>query len=217
MSDIFSDVDEAVRRERYLYLWQRYGSYTLGVALLVALLIGGAFFWNSLERDHLRASSLAFDEALRLEGSSKLGALARVSAAGGVYADLADFHRASLFTQEGRKDEALELYEALGAREGLPQNLRALARLHFARLSVGRLSFDALEAFLEKDLEDAAPFRFSAKEVLATAALLHGEHLRARALYRSLVLDINAPASLQTRAKIMLQSLPADIKEAKTN
>ena len=37
MSDIFREVDEDLRREQYKKLWERFGSYVIGLAVLIVV------------------------------------------------------------------------------------------------------------------------------------------------------------------------------------
>ena len=41
VSDIFTEVDEEVRREQLKKLWDKYGNYAVAAAVLLVLAIGG--------------------------------------------------------------------------------------------------------------------------------------------------------------------------------
>jgi len=41
MSDIFQEVEEDVRRERYEQLWKKYGNYMVAAAIVVVMAVGG--------------------------------------------------------------------------------------------------------------------------------------------------------------------------------
>ena len=46
MSDIIREVDEELRRERMMKLWERYGIYVVAVAVLVVVAVGGWRVWE---------------------------------------------------------------------------------------------------------------------------------------------------------------------------
>jgi hypothetical protein len=46
VSDIFSEVDEEVRRERLKKLWERYGGLLIAACVLVVVAVGG---WRTYE------------------------------------------------------------------------------------------------------------------------------------------------------------------------
>jgi len=41
MSDIFQEVEEDVRKERYEQLWKKYGNYIIGAAAILVIAVGG--------------------------------------------------------------------------------------------------------------------------------------------------------------------------------
>ncbi len=45
MSDIFREVEEEVRREQAKKLWDRYGAYVIGVAVLLVAVTAGYRGW----------------------------------------------------------------------------------------------------------------------------------------------------------------------------
>ena len=207
MTDIFRDVDEAVRRERYLYLWRRYGPLSLGVLGCAVFLFGALFFWVQSARESRRDASLAFDKALGLKSAApQLQALADLREQDDLYGELALFHRAAILARAERRREALALYEALEKAEGVSQTLRDLAGIHAASLMVGIEDFAEIERRLAPSLQDGAPFIFSAKETLALAAIAAGKEERAYRIYKDISESDAAPPSMIERAKIMLSS-----------
>ncbi len=45
MSDIFREVDEDIRHEKYRRLWDRFGSWVIAVAVLIVVGTGGYRGW----------------------------------------------------------------------------------------------------------------------------------------------------------------------------
>ena len=41
MSDIFREIDEELRRDNFAKLWERYGQYLIGLAVLIVLITAG--------------------------------------------------------------------------------------------------------------------------------------------------------------------------------
>ena len=64
MADIFNEIDEDVRRERYEQLWKRYGNYVIGAALLVVLATTGAVGWREYTDRQNKAQALRFLNAM---------------------------------------------------------------------------------------------------------------------------------------------------------
>ena len=49
MTDIFREVDEDIRQERYLKIWKRYGRYVAGAATLVVLTTAAYVAWRDYD------------------------------------------------------------------------------------------------------------------------------------------------------------------------
>ena len=66
MSDIFSEVDEEVRRERLKQLWDKYSLLIIAVAVLIVAGIGG---WRAYEywvAQKAAAAGAAFENAVTM-------------------------------------------------------------------------------------------------------------------------------------------------------
>ncbi len=46
MSDIFREVDEDLRREQFKRLWDRFGTYVIGLAVLIVVVTAGYRGWD---------------------------------------------------------------------------------------------------------------------------------------------------------------------------
>ena len=57
MSDIFREVDEDIRHERFKRLWDRFGPWVIGVAVLIVLITAGYRGW--MPRANLWGASAA--------------------------------------------------------------------------------------------------------------------------------------------------------------
>ena len=71
MSDIFREVDEDLRREQYKRLWDRFGGYVIGLAVLIVVAVGGYKAWEWWENSRAAASGDRFLAALMLSEEGK--------------------------------------------------------------------------------------------------------------------------------------------------
>ena len=60
MSDIFREVDEDLRREQYKRLWDRFGGYVIGLAVLIVVAVGGYKAWEWWETQPRRRDRRPF-------------------------------------------------------------------------------------------------------------------------------------------------------------
>ena len=106
MSDIFKEVEEDVRRERYVKLWKDYGKYVIAGALAIVLGTAAGVGWRDYKSSQREGDSTAFLQAVELdraeahaEAAQAFATLAR--SAGSGYVTLALFHQAAALVVAG--------------------------------------------------------------------------------------------------------------------
>ena len=214
MSDeqLFREVDEEVRRDRFEALWKRYGKFAVGGAGLVAAVAVAVVLWLQFqERQRIEAGD-RFSAAVQLAASGELEQAAEEFAALAESADsgyrmLARLRQAALLVELGDNDDAITLYDELAADRGVDGVYRDLATL----LSVTNQADDGDPGTLIERLDDLTrdgnPWRFSAKELTGVIAIRAGDNARARELFTDLSGDLDAPAGVRARAAELLAAL----------
>ena len=71
MSDIFSEVDEEVRREQLKRLWDRWSGVIVAAAVLLVVGVGAWRGWQYLETKKAQEAGAAFETALTLSQEGK--------------------------------------------------------------------------------------------------------------------------------------------------
>ena len=211
MSDVFQEVDEELRRDKAAELWKRYGNYVVGAA--VALVVGTAGYvaWRDYNHRQAVAHSTAFFDATLSAGADPgkaipaLDTLARETSGG--YAALARLREAALQASGGKRDEAAATYRSVAEDGAAPVELRDLARLLASLQSADKTSAADLEKQLEALRGSSSPWRFSAYELIALAALRGGDAAKARELFAKISDDSAAPTSMRGRAAEMIAAL----------
>ena len=73
VSDIFSEVDEEVRRERLQKLWERYGVYLIAACVLLVAVVGGWRGYEWYEAKKAAEAGASFEAAIALADQGKIG------------------------------------------------------------------------------------------------------------------------------------------------
>ncbi len=216
MSDIFKEVDEDLRHEQLRKLWDRFGPFVIGLAILIVVATAGYRGWVYWQEKQAQANGDRYLAALNLANQGKheeaITALKAIAANGsGGYPVLAEFRIASEMAVTGNSKDAIAEYEAIAARKGISDEEKALARLRAAALLVDTTSL----ADLEKRLGDLAGtgnvWRHNARELLGLAAWRNGDYEAARKYFDQIDQDQEAPADLRQRAQVMLSLIKARI------
>ncbi|MFQ5534785.1 MAG: tetratricopeptide repeat protein [Sphingomonadales bacterium] len=209
MSDIFQEVHDEVRQDKYHELWRAYGKYA--IALAVALVLGTAGWqaWKSYAVVQREAESVEFFSAMELltEGQHGLAAdafskLGEKTSSG--YGALARFRQAEALIATGNADAAVEIYDQLAADSSVDKRMRDLAALYATMQLMEIASADELKSRLGLLIDDDNPWRFTARELYAVVAYKAGDLDVARDTFSGLANDPNAPSPLKARAAEML-------------
>ena len=212
MSDIFQEIDEDLRRDRFAKLWARYGMHLIVLAVLVVIATAAVTGWRQYQFKQRQAEGVRFAAALDLvrdgkspEAIDAFAALA--STAGGGHAMLARFEEAALKARSGDAAGALALYDQLAADQGIDPAYRDMATLLASRAMLDKGDGAAAIDRLKPLTESASPWHPSALELTALAQLRAGDRAAARKIYQTLADDLQAPQGTRARAAQMLTTL----------
>lgn len=212
MSDIFHEVQEEVRQERYARLWKSYGKYLIALAVALVLATAAWQGWKAYSKQRQEAAAAEYFAALDLleEGQKKIAidAFLRLGAkAHGGYGALARLRAAAIEASTGHLDEAVKIYDGLAADAREPDAFRKLAALYAAMTLLDSASPDDLKLRLQPLLEANNPWLYSARELEGLVAVRAGEVAAARRIFTDLVNDPKTPAGLRNRATQVLTAL----------
>jgi hypothetical protein len=212
VSDIFTEVDEDVRREQLAQLWKRYGSFLIAA---ICLVIAGVAAWRAYDYWETRKAGeigAAFDAAARLSEEGKHGeaeeAFAKIAAEGTPgYRGLAQMRAASEAASRDAKAGVAAYDQIAGQMTGQPL-LSELAAVRAAVLLVDTAKFDEMTHRLEPLTQPTGAFRHTARELLALSAWRNGDAAAARRWIEAVRGDLEAPQGVRQRMDLLAALLP---------
>lgn len=211
MSDednIFREVEEDMRRERLAAMWDKYGVFVIGAAAFFVVVVGGYNVNQWWQQKRAAEDGQAYYEASRLLDDKKnaeaLNAFGKLADDGGSgYETLAHLKIAAIHAKEGRKSEAVALYDQV-SRSGADKLLRDFASLQAAALRLDDADQAEMQQRLEGLNKDNNSWRYSAQELLALSAFRSGNVSESEKLFTQILGDPSAPAEIRRRAEAML-------------
>ena len=219
MADIFREVDEDLRHERYLKLWRRWrywllgvGVAALGVAVAVVLIDNARESAREAEGRQFAAAIAGIEAGRGSEAVERLAALAAESETG--YAALARLAEADARARRGDVSGAVHTYDIMAGDSRLDPLYRDLAALLAAQRLVDRAQVAEINQRLAPLLAGGSPWRPLAVELAALAEMRAGNEAAARAAFAELVRDPAAPFGQRQRAAELLLSLGGNLEEA---
>jgi hypothetical protein len=206
------EIDEELRREQLLKLWEKYGTHLVAAAVLVVL---GVLAFKYYEQRRLAAAEAAGDRfamAARATAQDKAAdahkSLQEIAASGPAsYAVLARLRLAAADREAGKTEQALQAFESIASQSGVDALLADYARLQAAMLRLDAAGWTEMQNRLNPLVADGNTWRFSARELLALAAQKAGRSEDARSEFQKLAGDRDAPPSIGERARVMLAML----------
>lgn len=209
MADIFHEIDEDIRRERLRKLWDRFGPYLIGLAVLIVVSIGGWRGYEYWQSQKSAEASSQFEAALALADGGKQAEAEAVfaklaeSAGTSAYRTMASLRQAAALSQSDPK-AAVALFDTVAADATAGRNFQDLAAVRAGFILVDTASLDDMKQRLEPLTGPQRTFRHSGRELLALSAWRTGNMAEARRWSELIVNDAESPASMRQRMEALL-------------
>lgn len=210
MSDFIREVDEDLRRESLEKLWRKYGSYALGLAVVIVLAVAANVGWQRYAASQRADRARQYETALQLTAAADPkapDALQALANGGDGYAALAQLQAAALKAKAGDLQSAVAIYEKLATDRAVDAPFRDLAVILLALHTADTAPPDQLTRRLQPLTDSSNPWRYSALELTAVLAQRAGDTAKAKQILTGLADDLNAPQALRRRATEMLAAL----------
>lgn len=206
MSDIFREVEEEVRRERFEQIWKQYGDYIIAGIALIVIAVAGFELWQRYEANQKLKASETFIAAQQLaiggnfnQASAAFAVVAKDAPDG--YAKMARLSQAGVLEVSGQRNEALMVFKSIAKDDdGLIGDVARLRAGWILAVDGPRADMDSLLAPLT---DPTSPWRFSAREIIAYADFHAGLNAKAQKEFQDVANDKDASQTLRRRCGAM--------------
>jgi hypothetical protein len=225
VADIFEEVEEQLRSERYRKLAIQLLPWALALGLGALVVALGWWGWDSWRTHAANQASENYAAALELAPTDPNKAYAKfgevVKGPSRAYKALALMEQAAIRQQAHADADAVKLLDQAAEAAHDPV-IADLARLKSALAVMDTAPYAAMEERLKPLTEQKRPYRPQAFEALAMAKLQAGRAKEARSDFAVLTLMNEAPDSMRQRAQAAMalidsggtKDLPAAVKAA---
>jgi len=208
MTDIFREVDEALREDRVKAIWSRYGTLIIAGAVAVVAATGAYVGWRSYSQSQAQSQTRALVQAEAqavADPKNAVAAYAAVAADSSAdHAALARLLEARADLDAGKRDAAGDLYQQIAGDSGVNPAIRDLARLYSAMARLDDGDPATLAGELAPLAADTSPWRSLARELQGLLALRQGDVAKAHEIFDALSKDPAAPPGVRSRAAQLL-------------
>ncbi len=226
MVDVFEEVEEQLRADRYREMLLKGWPWALG-AVAAGLLVWAAFWgWNKYQADAAAKASTAYVQAMEAVAKGDAASaekafveIGKSSAKG--YKSLGLMQQAGLKLQAGQTAEAVKLFDQAAVAATTPL-IEDNAKLKAAYALLDTAPLAEVEKRLVPLADAKRPFSLLAKEALAVARLMGGKPDQAKTDFSVISIAPGATDGMRQRAQaaiLMIDSgqtaaLPALVKQA---
>jgi hypothetical protein len=203
------EIDEELRREQLLKIWEKYGTYILLAALVVVIGVGGYKYNEYRRTQESEATGDRFvfairDAAVKKTAEAQKAFEGMVSTGPAGYATLARLRLANAERAAGNTAKAAAAYDAIAKDANVDPLLADFAKLQGAMLRLDTASFTDIKNRLNPLTSEKNAWRYSARELVGLAAFKAGRLGEARTTFQRLLTDRTTPPGVTERARVML-------------
>lgn len=211
MVDLFEEVEEQLRSDRYLDLLRRLAPWVTGALVLVLLGYFGFWGFKAWQDRNLAAAASSYQKGIDAlsqgdEAGAKASFQATENAGAPGYKTLALMQMAAANLAQGRDADAAKLYDQAAAAAP-NQILGDLARLRAAQALLDTAPLAQIQTRLKPLTDAKRPFSVYAKEALAMAELLAGQTTQAKRDFTVVSLSFGAPDDMRQRAQLAISAI----------
>jgi hypothetical protein len=212
VSEIFHEVEEEVRRERWMSLWKSYGGVLIAALVLLVGGVAGYEIWKNYSVGANEKQTAALTAATRpLDLENYKDAVASLTP---LREELSGDMRAMAMLREaqariGDQDRtgAVATLDAIAADSSVSKNFRELATVYSAYLQVDTASFDEINSRMAPLAAEGSPWRSSALDLIGFSAYRNGKLDIARQQFEALSKDPGTPVAVRQRALASLDAI----------
>lgn len=203
MSDLLSELDDVMRRERMEKLWKEYGSTIIAgiiLAIFLTAAISGFKAWDHKAKTESTTQLIALLESPQFPNVKESDLDMRAS-----HESMARLIAAATYVRQDKTAEALALYDQVLADKSAPSELRDFARLMRARLLSQEQAYESvLESLAPLLNNQGSVWRFHA-QLEAASLLAHGakDYARAREHLAAILEAPGLPETLYAKARAL--------------
>ena len=214
MSDIFQEVDEELREEKYKSIWSKYKYYIIGFIIILVLGIGFNAFWKQYSLKQVTDRSTRFFYAMEMIEEDKVTAIsvleefAKQEKSSSEYNVLiARFKEAAIRRSNKDYSGALDIYEELSENK-ISIFYKDFAILSSAEVLMGLKNIKEAKLVLDQLISSSSDLQYIAKEYIGYIEINEGNISKAKTIFESLAEDATVSPNIKNRSKEILSMFP---------
>ena len=210
MANIFNEVDEDIRKERYHHLWKKYGKYLVGLILSVILIFSfNQYFQSKNVLDNKKLLEIYFSAAEKIEKNQfniANESLKKIyNDKNSTLAAFSGFKLSETYLKNDNKAEAITILSDIFNNDSLEKIYRELALYKYIMINFDELSVREIKdkiILIDKRNGQFSPYF---NELIGIKHITNGDKIKALSIFNELNSLETTPFDLKTRLEKLIQ------------
>jgi len=205
MANIFREVDEDIRKERYINLFRKYGVYAIAIIVIIVGTLAGIQFYSGYQ---VNKNEMLFAEYINIIENNSDDTLEKLSDSGntsnlflnGMYL----LKRSDLLVASGQIDQATLLLSEAIENNNLNKIHNDVAIYKLLMINIETLSIEEIKSYQNKLISEVDAF-YLTEELIAIKFLIEGQKEDAIKKFSELSTNNSVPIEIKNRSAVFIK------------
>ena len=205
MANIFREVDEDIRKERYINLFRKYGVYVIAIIVIIVGTLAGIQFYSGYQ---VNKNEMLFAEYINIIENNSDDTLEKLSDSGetsniflnGMYL----LKRSDLLVASGQIDQATLLLSEAIENNTLNKIHNDVAIYKLLMINIETLSIEEIKSYQNKLISEVDAF-YLIEELIAIKFLIEGQKEDAIKKFSELSTNNSVPIEIKNRSAVFIK------------
>jgi hypothetical protein len=205
MANIFREVDEDIRKERYINLFRKYGVYVIAIIVIIVGTLAGIQFYSGYQ---VNKNEMLFAEYINIIENNSDDTLEKLSDSGntsnlflnGMYL----LKRSDLLVASGQIDQATLLLSEAIENNVLNKIHNDVAIYKLLMINIEILSIEEIKSYQNKLISEVDAF-YLTEELIAIKFLIEGQKEDAIKKFSELSTNNSVPIEIKNRSAVFIK------------
>lgn len=208
MANIFREVDEELRKERYASLFKKYGAYVIGfIVILVSLLISIQIYqsYKVSSNEELVENYIQLIDTETKSIEEKILMLDNFIATKNIFVNgMSALKKVDLLIENNQKEAAIESLEGILNNQNIEAIHRDLGLYKYLMLLMDSMPIEQFSEYAD-NLSNDSQFYYLIQELRATKLLLDGDEENSVIEFNKLISNPLVTSDIKNRASILIK------------
>ena len=205
MANIFREVDEDIRKERYINLFRKYGVYAIAIIVIIVGTLAGIQFYSGYQ---VNKNEMLFAEYINIIENNSDDTLEKLSDSGntsnlflnGMYL----LKRSDLLVASSQIDQATLLLSEAIENNTLNKIHNDVAIYKLLMINIETLSIEEIKSYQNKLISEVDAF-YLTEELIAIKFLIEGQKEDAIKKFSELSTNNSVPIEIKNRSAVFIK------------